>query len=135
MDRMEYAKWLRTDQGRHHNCCQTVLMTFADKLNMDPEEAYRLGTFMGSGMRCGATCGVLTSACLVLGAAGAPAEAQRAVIQEFRQQHGTLTCVDLLTDAKARGEEKKPFCDGLVLDMVARLAQLLDAAAPKASQP
>ena len=117
MDRMEYAKWLRTDQGRHHNCCQTVLMTFADRLSMDPEDAYRLAAQMGAGMRCGS------------------AEAQRAVIQEFRQQHGTLTCVDLLTDAKARGEEKKPFCDGLVLDMVARLAQLLDAAAPKASQP
>ena len=49
----------------------------------------------------------------------------RALLEDFRARRGTLDCEPLLEGAKARGEEKKPFCDGLVLDMVARLDALL----------
>lgn len=126
MDRMEYAKWLRTDQGRHHNCCQTVLMAFADRLSMDPEDAYRLAAQMGAGMRCGSACGTVTAAALVLGAAGRTEEEVRALLKDFRARHGAMDCKPLLDGVLARGEEKKPFCDGLVLDMVRRLEELLD---------
>lgn len=47
-------------------------------------------------------------------------EESRAVLKDFMEKHGTLECKQLLTSVKERGENKKAFCDGLVLDMVAQ---------------
>lgn len=124
MERKEYTAWLRTDQGRHHNCCQSVLMSFAREMGMGEEQAYRLGAHMGAGMRCGAVCGAVTGALIALGAMGYTEEESRAVLKDFMEKHGTLECRQLLTGVKERGENKKAFCDGLVLDMVARLEEL-----------
>ena len=125
-ERLKYAALLRTDQGLHHNCCQSVLMCFAEEMGLDLEEAFRLAGHMGAGMRCGSACGTVTAAALVLGAAGRTEEEVRALLEDFRARRGTLDCEPLLAGARARGEEKKPFCDGLVLDMVARLDALLE---------
>ena len=71
MDRMEQVKHLRTDPGgRHYNCAQSILVPFANEAGLGEEQAYQLGAMFGSGMNHGATCGVLTSALMLLGLKG-----------------------------------------------------------------
>ena len=125
MERKEYTAWLRTDEDRHHNCCQSVLMSFAKEMGVSQEQAYRLGANMGAGMRCGEVCGTVTGALIALGAMGYTEQESRAVLKGFLEKYGSLECAQLLTGVKERGENKKAFCDGLVLDMVRRLEELL----------
>ena len=124
MERKEYTAWLRTDEGRHHNCCQSVLMSCAEEMGVDREQAYRLGANMGAGMRTGAACGVVTGALIALGAMGYTEQESRAFLKDFVDRHGTLDCAQLLDWAREHGVEKKKFCDGLVLDGVAQVEQL-----------
>ena len=37
MDYVEKARALRADPAVHYNCCQAVLVTFADRLGLTPE--------------------------------------------------------------------------------------------------
>ena len=39
MDYVEKARALRADPAVHYNCCQAVLVTFADRLGLTPEQA------------------------------------------------------------------------------------------------
>ena len=67
MDYVEKARALRADPAVHYNCCQAVLVTFADRLGLTPEQANALGAHFGSGMRHGSTCGAVSGALMVLG--------------------------------------------------------------------
>lgn len=124
MERKEYTAWLRTDEGRHHNCCQSVLMSFAEEMGVDREQAYRLGANMGAGMRVGAVCGVVTGALIALGAMGYTEKESLAFLEEFKEKHGALTCAELLDWAREHGVDKKVFCDGLVLEGVEQVERL-----------
>lgn len=65
MDYVEKARALRADPAVHYNCCQAVLVTFADRLGLTPEQANALGAHFGSGMRHGSTCGAVSGALMV----------------------------------------------------------------------
>ena len=43
MEHMELARALRADQDIHYNCCQSVLVTFADDIGLTREQAKALG--------------------------------------------------------------------------------------------
>ena len=62
MTRMEETEALRARTDVHYNCCQSVLVPFADLCGLDKETAFRLGANFGSGMRHGSTCGAVTGA-------------------------------------------------------------------------
>ena len=49
------------------HCSQSVLAAFADECGITEEEAFRLGSCFGSGMRKGEVCGAVTGALMVLG--------------------------------------------------------------------
>ena len=70
MNRMEQTRALRADQAVHYNCCQSVLAPFAQEMGLTPEQAFRLGSHFGAGMRHGSTCGALAGALMVLGMTG-----------------------------------------------------------------
>ena len=70
MTRMEETEALRARTDVHYNCCQSVLVPFADLCGLDKETAFKLGANFGSGMRHGSTCGAVTGALMVLGLAG-----------------------------------------------------------------
>ena len=72
----------------------------------------------GGGMGCGGTCGALVGALTVLGGLGLPQEKRLELIDRFRAENGAIDCAALLEAAYARGEEKKPHCDGLVRQCV-----------------
>ena len=124
MDKMEHACQLRAIEERHYNCCQSVLVPFANEIGLDEEQAYHLGAHFGAGMRHGSTCGALSGALMVLGSMGYGEEEARAMLTEFRQKNGCTDCAHLLAAAKERGEEKKPHCDRLVYDCVQMLLDL-----------
>ena len=84
MTRMEETEALRARTDVHYNCCQSVLVPFADLCGLDKETAFKLGANFGSGMRHGSTCGAVTGALMVLGLAGKGADEATALMRRFR---------------------------------------------------
>lgn len=124
---MERAREIRAIETPHHNCAQSVLMTFSKSLNMDDETAYKLGSAFGTGMKTGITCGAVTGALMVLGLFGLenPDETQK-LIKTFREKHADMiNCADLLRANAAAGGKRKPHCDALVYEMVEYLEGVL----------
>lgn len=87
MTRMEETEALRARTDVHYNCCQSVLVPFADLCGLDKETAFKLGANFGSGMRHGSTCGAVTGALMVLGLAGKGADEATALMRRFREKN------------------------------------------------
>ena len=61
-ERMDYAARRKSEM----NCCQAVLVAFADRLSKDEDELLRLGSGFGAGMgTMEGTCGALVGAIMV----------------------------------------------------------------------
>ena len=125
MDHVERARVLRASVEVHYNCCQSVLLPFAQELGISEEQAMAIGAHFGSGMRHGGTCGALSGGMMVLGLAGYPEQEAAALIRQMRERHGATDCATLLKASHDRGEVRKEHCDGLVYEMVALLEQIL----------
>lgn len=125
MDHMERARALRGDTTTHYNCCQSVLVAFADTLELDPAQANALGRHFGAGMKHGSTCGALTGALMALGLRGYDEATAQKLMQDFRERNGCLDCARLLQNARERGEERKAHCDRMVYECVAALDEVL----------
>ena len=96
MNRAEKAVELK----RRNNCCQTVLLAFADKLPLDENTLRQIGSGFGSGMGCmEGTCGALCGACMVAGMlnnTGRPtAMLSRMILSDFQTRCGATICKDL----------------------------------------
>ncbi|MCI9158762.1 MAG: C_GCAxxG_C_C family protein [Lawsonibacter sp.] len=122
MTHLEKAEELRARTDVHFNCCQAVLVTFAQEMGLTEEQAYDLGANFGSGMRCGSVCGTLTAALMVLGMKGYDEVASSAFLRKFREDHGAIECAALLKKSHDAGIPRKEHCDGLVFEVV----QMLD---------
>ena len=122
MTHLEKAEELRARTDVHFNCCQAVLVTFAQEMGLTEEQAYDLGANFGSGMRCGSVCGTLTAALMVLGMKGYDEVASSAFLRKFREDHGAIECAALLKKSHEAGIPRKEHCDGLVFEVV----QMLD---------
>ena len=121
MTHLEKAKELRAHTDIHYNCCQAVLVTFAQEMGLTEEQAFDLGANFGSGMRCGSVCGTLTGALMVLGMTGYDQAQSDAFLRKFRSDHGEINCAALLKAAHEQGIPRKEHCDGLVFDVVQAL--------------
>ena len=121
MDHMERARALRASVEVHYNCCQSVLLPFAQELGISEEQAMAIGAHFGSGMRHGGTCGALSGALMVLGMLGYDEKQAAALIGQFRASHGAADCASLLKNAHDQGIPRKEHCDGLVFEMVQAL--------------
>ena len=53
--------------GRELHCSQAVVAAYAEDCGISYEQAVRIGSCLGSGMRKGAVCGACTGALIVLG--------------------------------------------------------------------
>ena len=96
MNRPETAAALKSQ----YNCCQAVLLAFADKLPLSKEELLAIGSGFGSGMGClKATCGALCGATIAAGMlnqTGRPASLlSRRILAEFEASCGATICGDL----------------------------------------
>ena len=82
------------------NCCQAVLLSFADELGLDEETLMKIGACYGAGMGgMGATCGALCGAEIVQGMKlyeGRPMHRQsRELYSKFEEAAGATICKDL----------------------------------------
>ena len=104
MTRLEEVQYLRTEpDGRHYNCAQSLLVPFASEVGLTKEQADALGANFGAGMKMGATCGVLTSALMLLGMKGCTPQQAAQLVQRFREKHQDTDCAALLSKAKEAG--------------------------------
>ena len=84
-----------------NNCCQSVLLAFADELNLSFEQARQMGAAFGLGMGgMEGTCGALCGAELVLGLKqfqqGKPVRSTaQKMHQYFTEKSGASICKDL----------------------------------------
>ena len=95
-ERMDYA----AERKKGMNCCQAVLVAFADKLGKREDELLRLGSGFGSGMgTMEGTCGALVGAIMVSSLLSADGEAMknsRTIMPRFKEVCGGATiCRDL----------------------------------------
>ena len=93
--REEYA----AERKKEMNCCQAVLVAFADKLGKNEDELLRLGSGFGSGMATmEGTCGALVGAIMVsslLSPAGEARNNSRTIMSRFKELCGATICRDL----------------------------------------
>ena len=84
---------------RKMNCCQAVLVAYADRLGKSEDELMRLGSGFGSGMgTMEGTCGALVGAIMVSSLVAAPGAAMsnsRAIMSRFKELSGATVCRDL----------------------------------------
>ena len=94
-ERMNYAALRKKEM----NCCQAVLVAFADEAGRNEEDLLRLGSGFGSGMgTMEGTCGALVGAIMVsslLSEKGAAMAASRAIMPRFKELCGATICRDL----------------------------------------
>ena len=95
-ERMDYA----AKRKKEMNCCQAVLVAFADKLGKSEDDLLRLGSGFGSGMATmEGTCGALVGAIMVSSLLSPDGEARnnsRAIMSRFKELCGGATiCRDL----------------------------------------
>lgn len=94
-ERMNYAALRK----REMNCCQAVLVAFADEAGRSEEDLLRLGSGFGSGMgTMEGTCGALVGAIMVsslLSEKGSAMAASRAIMPRFKELCGATICRDL----------------------------------------
>lgn len=124
MDHMEKARALRADTDVHYNCCQAVLMSFAGDVGLTEEQAFKVASHFGSGMRHGSTCGAITGALMALGMLGCGEEKATALLRQVREGHGALDCATLLRTSHEQGIPRKTHCDGIVFEMVQAVEKL-----------
>lgn len=90
------------------HCSQSVLATFADECGITEEQAIKLGSCFGTGMRKGEVCGAVTGSLMVLGLmygqnkVGDAEGRQRTnkvddlMMNRFKKKCGSYLCNDLL---------------------------------------
>ena len=124
---LDRAKEIRAIVEPHHNCAQSVLMSFNKDAGISDELAYKMGACFGLGMKSGGTCGVITGALMLLGLYGVDDNATtKALVDFFKSKHdGMVNCADLLRVNAEHGGERKPHCDSLVYEMVEYVENLL----------
>ena len=125
---VEKAMELRNEMPMVNNCAQTIMRVYADELGMNEEQAAAIGCNFGGGMKCGGTCGAITSGLMVLGAMGIDSPK---VVGEYRKlmagMHDGLTdCAALLQENARKGGEKKVHCDNMIKESIELIDELTE---------
>ena len=125
------------------HCSQAVLAAFSEECGISEEQAFKLGSCFGSGMRKGEVCGACTGALMVLGLLygqshiGDQDERQRSnrindlLMERFKKANGSYICNDLLGyDVSTPEGVQRAREDGLFTDfcpkMVASAVDILE---------
>jgi len=125
------------------NCAQSVLLSFANELNLDEMTAKKIALGFGGGMVMGKTCGAVTGAYMVLGLkaqTGAKTmqemktdtkEAVRKFNELFIAKHGSLKCkkllgVDISTPEGAIEANTKNLYNTVCVDLVTSAVEILE---------
>ena len=114
-ERMEKARGLHK-QGC--NCCQAVVMAYADRLPIEAKDAMNVAAPFGRGLSgCREVCGCVSGMAMVCGLAGHTADV-RPLIERFREDNGDIVCGRLLQMGKRPCNEMVAYAAGLLSDIV-----------------
>jgi C_GCAxxG_C_C family probable redox protein len=101
------------------NCCQAVVMAWADKLPIRAEDAMNVAAPFGRGLAgTREVCGCVSGMAMVCGLTGHNADT-RTLIERFREEQGDIVCARLLAQGK------KP-CPDMVADAAGMLASVIE---------
>lgn len=126
------------------NCAQSVLLSYAEEINLQEATALRIASGFGGGMCLGETCGAVTGAYMVLGMKinpqGKPIQQVKADSKEavrtfnslFMARHGSLQCkkllgVDISTPEGAAKATEQNLYTTRCVELVASAAEILEA--------
>lgn len=114
-ERIEKARALHK-QGC--NCCQAVVMAWADKLPIRAEDAMNVAAPFGRGLSgCREVCGCVSGMAMVCGLTGHTADT-RTLIEKFRESNGDIVCGRLLAAGKKPCGEMVAEAAGLLYDTI-----------------
>ena len=103
------------------HCSQSVIAAFSEECGITEEQALKLGSCFGGGMRKGEVCGAVTGALMVLGLLYGQTKASDAegrlvsnkvndlMMDCFKEKCGSYICNDLL-DCDITSEEGHKYC-------------------------
>ena len=108
----------RTLHKQGCNCCQSVVMAWADRLPINKEAAMNVAAPFGRGLAgTREVCGCVSGMAMVCGLTGHNADV-RPLIEKFRAEEGDIVCGRLLVAGK------KP-CGEMVADAAGILSDIL----------
>lgn len=114
-ERIERARELHR-QGC--NCCQAVVMAYADRLPIDGRDAMNVAAPFGRGLAgTREVCGCVSGMAMVCGLTGHAADT-RTLIEKFRESNGDIVCARLLASGKKPCNELVAEAAGLIADMI-----------------
>ena len=124
---IERAKELRAIVTPHYNCGQAVILPFAEEMGIPSDLVMRFAANFGGGMKTGALCGSVAGGVTVLALYGLDTpDVTAEYYARVREKHPeSIDCKPLLTRNAEAGNEKKPFCDGLVYECIAIAEDML----------
>ena len=100
------------------NCCQSVVMAYADKLSIDKESAMNVAAPFGRGLAgTREVCGCVSGMAMVCGLTGHTADT-RTLIERFRESNGDIVCGRLLAAGKKPCGEMVADAAGLLVDIL-----------------
>ena len=115
-ERINHARQLHADGC---NCCQSVVLAYADQLPISEEHAKAAASTFGRGVSgLGEVCGCVSGMAMVCGLTGKDKSVMKNLGESFKASNGDLACARLL----AMG--KKP-CRGMVAEAAGLLADVL----------
>ena len=121
------AEVLRAIVTPHYNCGQSVILPFAEEMGIPTDLVMRFAANFGGGMKTGALCGAVAGGVTVLALHGLDTpDVTAQYYARVREKHPeSLDCKLLLQRNAEAGNEKKPFCDGLVYECIAIVEDML----------
>ena len=121
------AKELRATVTPHYNCGQAVILPFAEEMGLPTDLVLRFAANFGGGMKTGALCGAVAGGVTVLALHGLDTPEYTAeYYARVREKHQeSIDCKVLLQRNAEAGNEKKPFCDGLVYECIEIVEDML----------
>lgn len=121
------AVQLRATIEPHYNCCASVVIPFAMKAEIPEETLMRITANFRRGMRNGGRCGAVCGGIMVLGMFGITDDETISRYYETlnRSHHHMLNCSELLNDFREDDPSRKPFCDGLVYEVIGIVEDIL----------
>ena len=129
--------------GKGFNCSQAVLGSYREQFGLDCENALKVATGFGGGMRMAETCGAVTGAFMVLGlkfgnitaedktAKAKTYEKVEEYTTRFIARNGSIMCRDLLacdisTPEGMKKAQKDGLFDSVCPKMVRDAAEILE---------
>ena len=112
---MTYEEKAKRLHDADWNCCQAVLGCCCEQFELSEDTAYRLGAFLGGGMRRGEVCGAVSGALMALGLKygdGDNRKCRKSIefLNTFKAEYGSIVCRELIP----QDGKKSALCPELI---------------------